>query len=121
MFRMTDVGNYPGLCNFAAQTNQDFDYTLTWKIDNVPVDLTGATAIMQLRDDEDSAAVLTLTNGTGITLGGTAGTIRLRIEDEQLAAIETGVYEYDLLISQSDETPLIRGSFTVTPGVSEWP
>ena len=117
-----DVGNYPGFANFSAQTNQDFDYTLTWSINGTPVDLTNSTAIMQLRDRPSSESVLTLTDGTAITLGGTAGTIRIRIEDTQFVTVGQGVYEYDLLISSSDnETPLIRGYFTLEEGISRWP
>lgn len=117
----TDVGNYPGLANFSAQTNQDFDYTLTWSVDGTPVDLSGGSAIMQLRDEPASAAVLTITSSSGITLGGTAGTIRVQITDAQLGALEAGVYDYDLLFSSgSVETPLIRGSFTVNQGISSW-
>jgi hypothetical protein len=117
-----DVGNYPGRANFSAQTNQDFDYTLTWSVNDEPVDLTNAAALMQLRDEPDTPAVLTLTESDGITLGGSAGTIRIRIEDTQFADLEAGVYDYDLLISLSnDEVPLIRGTFTLTLGVSRWP
>lgn len=117
---MTNVGNYPALANFTAQTNQDFDYTLTWKIDGVPVNLTNATAIMQLRDTLSSDAALTLRVGSGLTLGGTAGTIRIRVESTALAALDPDVYAYDLCVAQPDETPLIRGSFTVVSGVSSW-
>lgn len=118
----TDVGNYPGLANFSAQTNQDFDYTLTWTVDGSAVNLSGGSAIMQLRDDPSSSASLTISTTSGITLGGTAGTIRLQITDAQLGALTPGVYDYDLLVSQGTaETPLLRGSFTVNQGVSVWP
>ena len=46
----------------------------------------------------DSAALLTLTSGSGITLGGTAGTIELEITATQASNLTAGdnVYEIEL-------------------------
>jgi hypothetical protein len=66
---------------------------------NVPVNLTGYGANMVIREcAKDSAALLTLTSGSGITLGGTAGTIEIEITATQASNLTAGdnVYEIEL-------------------------
>lgn len=67
----------------------------------VPVDLTGYTATFIIREcAEDSAALLVLTDISGVTLGGTDGTIEVNITADQAAALTAGtnVYELELQI-----------------------
>ena len=76
---------------------------------------------MQVRDSSDATAVLlSLTNGSGITLGGTAGTIAVAISNAQSAAIPSGSYAYDLeLISNgSAVTRFLQGAFNVSGNVT---
>lgn len=66
---------------------------------NVPFNLTGYGANMVIREcANDSAALLTLTSGNGITLGGTAGTIEITITATQASNLTAGdnVYEIEL-------------------------
>lgn len=66
---------------------------------NVPFDLSGYGANMVIREcANDSAALLTLTSGSGITLVGTAGTIEIEITATQAANLTAGdnVYEIEL-------------------------
>ena len=66
---------------------------------NVPVNLTGYGASMVIREcAKDSASLLTLTSGSGITLGGTVGTIEIEITATQAANLTAGdnVYEIEL-------------------------
>lgn len=66
---------------------------------NVPFNLTGYGATMVIREcATDSTALLTLTSGSGITLGGTAGTIDIQITATQAANLTAGenVYEIEL-------------------------
>lgn len=66
---------------------------------NVPFDLSGYGATMVIREcANDSAALLAITSGNGITLGGTAGTIELEITATQAANLTAGdnVYEIEL-------------------------
>jgi hypothetical protein len=66
---------------------------------NVPFDLSGYGATMVIREcADDSAALLTLTSGNGITLGGTAGTIEIEITATQASNLTAGdnVYEIEL-------------------------
>lgn len=111
-----------GIYNIASEQGATFTRTITWK-DNAgsPINLTGYTARMQVRDDYSStSAVLTLTteNG-GITLGGSAGTIVLTATATATAALTDGDYVYDLeLILGSTVTRLIQGSFAVNAEVT---
>jgi hypothetical protein len=75
-----------------------FDVTLTFRIDGVPVDLTGYEARMKIRAKADGGEVASLTSNpaAGITLGGAAGTIRLYISALVTATYTWWVGLYDL-------------------------
>lgn len=113
----------PGLLDLNCYQGASFDYTLTWQTNGAPVNLTGYTARMQVRDGYDGAtAVVSLTSGSGITLGGTAGTIALALTPTVTAAIDatpSGQYVYDLeLVNGSAVTRLVQGNFIVSPEVT---
>ena len=114
----------PGVLNLSCYQGASFDYTLTWSIGGTPVNLTGYSARMQVRDGYDGgSAIVSLVSGTGITLGGTAGTILLEMSAATTAAIDatpTGQYVYDLeLVSGSSYvTRLVEGTFIVEPEVT---
>ena len=113
----------PGLLNLSCYQGASFDYTLTWQTGGTPVNLSGYTARMQVRDSYDGgSAIVNITSGTGITLGGTAGTILLELTATQTAAIDatpSGQYVYDLeLVSGSTVTRLVEGTFIVSPEVT---
>ena len=76
---------------------------------------------MQVREAADSTAyLLSLTNGSGITLGGTAGTIAVAITNAQSSAISAGSYAYDLelVAGAGTITRLLQGAFTVIGNVT---
>lgn len=110
----------PGTLNLTCYQGASFDRTLTWKIDGLAVNLTGYTARMQVRADYGAAVALNLASGTGITLGGAAGTIAVVITPVQTAALAAGNYVYDLELESStgDVTRLVEGVFTVDPEVT---
>ena len=108
--------------------NLTFSQGATWKLSFAytdgsgdPIDLTNYTANMQARVSYDSTSVaLNLTSGTGITLGGTAGTVNLLVPAATTATIGAAQYVYDMeLVSASGEvTRIIEGTLTVTPEVT---
>jgi hypothetical protein len=110
----------PGKYNITAYQGATFDVQATWSVDANPVDLTNFTAAMQVRrtfDAED--AVLSLSDGAGITLGGLAGTIAVSVDAATMAELDASEYVYDLeLDSGSEVTRLIQGTFTVKPEVT---
>lgn len=106
----------PGWLDLDCYQGADFDYQLTWSVSGSAVNVTGYSARMQVRDAADSTAVsLSLVSGTGITLGGTAGTIALSAVATATSAISAGQYVYDLeMVSGAGYvTRLVEGTFTV--------
>jgi hypothetical protein len=111
----------PGLYNIDCPQGATWDRTFTATIDAAPINLTGYSAAMQVRDAADGAtALVSLTSGAGITLGGAAGTIAVTISSTVTAAIVAGSYSYDLEITSGGGvvTRLLQGAFNVTAGVT---
>lgn len=110
----------PGIYNITCPQGATWDKTFTVSIGGTALDLTGYTAAMQVREAASaSTALVSLTNGSGITLGGTAGTIGVVISSTASAAIAAGSYSYDLeLNSGSTITRLLEGAFNVTGNVT---
>ncbi len=98
-----------------------FTMNLTWRDEsNALVDLTGYTARMQVRKDiASSQTLLSLTSGSGITLGGAAGTISITASAATTAAIAatSGVYDLEL-VSGSTVTRLLQGNVTISKNVT---
>lgn len=115
--------------NFTADQGSYWSQQLLWKdSEDVPIDLTGFTARMQLRRNfNDPTADLELTTEDGaITLGGVDGTILIEIASELTAALpirdtQTS-YVYDLEVipaaAEQNARRLIQGKFTITREVT---
>lgn len=111
----------PGTHNVVCYQGATFDLNFTMKLAGTAIDLTGYTARMQVREStESSDAVLSLaTGGSGITLGGTAGSIATTAAATATAAITPGYYVYDMeLVSGSVVTRILQGGFRVIPEVT---
>ena len=111
----------PGTYNITAWQGADFDRTFTVTQSGTALNLTGYTSAMQVREAADSTAyLLSLTSGSGITLGGTAGTIAVDVTSAQSSAIPAGSYAYDLeIISGAGQvTRLLQGAFNVQGNVT---
>lgn len=111
----------PGLVNFVCPQGSTFKRTLTYTLDNTPIDLSGYTARLQVREAYYSTEpLLSLASGSGITIGGSAGTIDILVSSSDTADLPSGTHVYDLeLINLSSEVDrLIEGSFIVTPEVT---
>jgi hypothetical protein len=111
----------PGRYNITAYQGATYDLNLTWTIGGSAVNLTNYTAAMQVRTAANaSTAVISLTNGSGITLGGTAGTIGIAISATTMGAATAGQYVYDLeLNAGSVVTRLIQGTFQIQAEVTK--
>ena len=116
----------PAVYNFTVYQGSTWDQTFTWfQPDGVtPVNLTGCTARIQGRAKAASTSPvlfeLTSTPAAGLTLGGTAGTVRVVIADELSDAWNFKRCAYDLEIAFPDGTVqrLLMGSVTVDPEVT---
>ena len=113
----------PGQVNFLCPQGSTFRRTLTYKIDDVPVDLTGYSSRLQVRQNYYSSQTildLNSVSSSAITLGGSAGTISILVDSEDTADFPAGTWVYDLEIESSGGTVdrLIEGSFIVSPEVT---
>lgn len=112
----------PGLVNFVCPQGSTFRRTLTYTLDEVPVDLSGYSSRLQVREYYYSTdPVVSLISGSGgITMGGSAGTIDILISASTTSVFPTGTHVYDLeIVSPSDIVDrLIEGTFNVTPEVT---
>ena len=87
----------PAIYNFTLPQGSTWDDTWTLKVSGAAYNLTGCTARLQFRKAPTSAiTALSITSASGITLGGVAGTVTFSVADTVTAAIEAGVYVYDL-------------------------
>ena len=110
-----------GEYNFTIEQGATFNLLMTWKIDNVAVNLTGYTARLQARIDVDETeTILSLTTGAGITLGGALGTISLDQTATQTALLPKGEYVYDLELQSSGGivTRLLQGELNISAEVT---
>lgn len=110
----------PGKYNIKAYQGATFNFVATFSIGGTAVNLTNYSAAMQVRPTYNStASTFSLTNGSGITLGGTAGTITVEISAAAMGAASAGQYAYDLeLDSGSEVTRLLQGTFEIIPEVT---
>ena len=110
-----------GQYNFTIEQGATFNLLMTWRIDNVAVNLTGYIARLQARIDVDETdTILSLTTGAGITLGGAAGTISLDQTATQTAVLPKGEYVYDLELQSSGGivTRLLQGELNISAEVT---
>jgi hypothetical protein len=112
----------PGTYDITLFQGADYDQTFTATQDGTALNWTGYSARMQVRDSSDATATLLSlsTGGSGIVLGGTAGTIAVTVTNAQSAAIPAGSYAYDLeLVSGGNQvTRLLQGAFNVVGNVT---
>jgi hypothetical protein len=114
----------PGRLNLDCFQGATFEYSLTWTAAGVPVDLTNYDARMQVRESFNSQnPLVSLSVGSGIALGGTAGTIDLSLDAETTEAFAVianaqFIYDLELVSSSGNVTRLIEGSFLVYPEVT---
>jgi hypothetical protein len=118
----------PGQLNHAVVRGATFQRQLTWKTgeegEEEPVNLTGYTAKMQVRDPQgdpgDDLVVELSTENGRIALGGAAGTIDLLISATDTAGIDVGSYAHDLMLTSGGGvvTYLVTGSFDVKQRVT---
>jgi hypothetical protein len=105
--------------------DQGADWFINFTYENpagTPVNLTGATAALQVRTSPlAKTAVLTLTSaaGGGIVITPLTGLIACRATATQTTAITNGRYAYDLEITQNSiVTRLVQGTIEVSPQVT---
>jgi hypothetical protein len=109
----------PGVYNIQAYAGATFDRSFSIQVGGTALNLTGFTSAMQVRSAADaSSALISLTSGSGITLGGTAGTIDVLISASQMN-VDAGSYSYDLeLVNGAVVYRVLQGAFNVSGNVT---
>ena len=107
-----------GIYNFTLNQGATFNKQMTVKENNSPLNLTGYTAAMQLRSTYDSSTVAL--SMTAAVVNATQGVLSISATATATAALEEGIYVYDLEISTSAGvvTRLLQGQVTVSPEVT---
>lgn len=112
----------PGKYNFICPQGSTFSKQISYLINSQPVDLTGYTGRMQVREKHSSpnpVVDLTVENG-GISIGECQGSISIYIDAEETEGLVPKAYVYDLELRSSEDfvIRLIEGQFNVTPEVT---
>lgn len=101
--------------NVIIEQARDFYLSVTWKdTTGTPINLTGYSAAFSIRQDYGEPIVVAVTSPTNITLGGSAGTITVHLDQTQ-TAIDEGTYVCELVATSgsSIETSLLKGQINV--------
>ena len=108
-----------GKYNFTLEQGATFSREITVQDSGSPMNLTGHTPRMQMRSTHDSSTIA-LTFTAAIANPATNGKINLGATATATAAVEEGIYVYDLEIESgsSGVTRLLEGQVTVTPEVT---
>lgn len=109
-----------GLYNPTIEQGATWERVIYWKDENgALVDLSGYTAAATFRSSiEDATAIIELsTGGSGIVLGGAAGTITLTMTAAQTAALtapDQGVWQLEMNNGSGVITRLLEGRYIVS-------
>ena len=108
-----------GKHNFTLEQGSTFDREITVQENSQALNLTGYSARMQMRSTHDSSSIA-LTFTAAIANPSTNGKINLGATATATAAVEEGIYVYDLEIESSagTVTRILEGTITVTPEVT---
>jgi hypothetical protein len=112
-----ETGTYP----LSARQGSTFNLSFTIATDGDLWDLTGYTASMQVRKSvQSSTAILSLTNSSGITLGGAAGSVAVTVSATKMASLPAGTWVYDLELTAPNGTAyaILQGKFVIKPEVT---
>ena len=101
--------------------DQDADFTTTVTVNDSTgsaLDLTNYTALAMIRKTYQSSTATTFTSS--FVSPRTTGQITISLTDTQTAALESGRYVYDLVITDAsgNKTRVVEGTATVNPSVS---
>ena len=111
----------PGRYNISVVNGTTFHISPVWKVDNLPVDLTGYSANMQVRDVSNSLIVELSTSNGKASINGPLGQTTLTLTATQTSAanLPAGNYNYALNLTSSGNTvyQILQGAFTVSASV----
>jgi hypothetical protein len=109
----------PGRYNIGVYQGTTFTLAPVWKVNNLPVDLTGYSADMQVRDVSNNLITeLSTANGHAV-ISAALGQTTLTLTASQTSAITAGIYTYAFnLTSPSNYVyQILNGGFVVNASV----
>lgn len=109
----------PGRYNISVYQGTTFTLAPVWKVDNLPVDLTGYSADMQVRDISNNLITeLSTANGRAVISTG-LGQTTFTLTATQTAAIAVGTYTYgfNLTAPGGYVYQILNGAFVVNASV----
>jgi hypothetical protein len=106
--------------NIVADQGATWYLTITYEQGGNPINLTGWSARLQVREGPGSVLLIDASTANGrITLGGSTGNIAIVVPASVMATVLAGTWQYDLQVTSTDNPPivtrLLAGTFTVTP------
>lgn len=111
--------------NLSIDAGATYQLVVAWKDGNGdPVNLTGYSARMKLKDTYGGTTLVSLTDSDGITLGGSAGTLAIVIADTLTATLAgtshtKGVYDLEVESAGGVTTRILEGKWVCSPEVTD--
>jgi hypothetical protein len=112
-----------GIYNTIIEQGATWKRTITWRDENSAlVDVTGYTAVLTVSDSYGGTALVTLTESSGIVVGGAAGTFACTITAAVTAGLAAGERYWELVVTDAagdgTVTRLLKGTALVDPEVA---
>jgi hypothetical protein len=111
----------PGRYNITVINGTTFQLSPVWKVDNLPVDITGYSADMQVRDISNNLVVELSTSNGKATINGALGQVVLTLTATQTSAgnLPAGTYTYALNLTSPGSIvyQILQGTFVVSASV----
>jgi len=110
--------------NFEVDQNTTFTFEVQYTLEDevTPINLTGATAKMQVRDTKGgSKLAFTLTSPSGgITINGSTGTLTIKMTPTQTNKLFYPKSAYDIMVvdSNGNKIKLLEGFMTLSRSVT---
>jgi hypothetical protein len=109
--------------NFEVDQNATFNFQVQYTQENelTPIDLTGATAKMQVRDVQSGSKIaFTLTQTSGITINGPLGTLDIKMTPTQTNKLFYPKSVYDIMVidTNGNKIKLLEGFMTLSRSVT---
>ena len=112
-----------GIYDIIIEQGADWRLVITWKdAEGVPVNLTGYTARMHMREKVEYATPFMsfTTSDSSIVLGGAAGTIQIKASAAVTSTVtaKEGVYDLELVAPSGDVVRFLEGLVIVSEEVT---
>jgi hypothetical protein len=106
----------PGRYNISVVKGTTFTLSPVWKIDNLPVDITGYSADLQVRDVSNNLITEMSTGNGKAVISGALGQVTFTLNATATAALTAGTYTYgyNLTDTTGNVYQILAGNFTVT-------